>query len=302
MDGGITFLGRLTAFFTGLRAHYIVLVAAIAFLLLWPRRRQWKNQASLRAGTFLAALFFSLLLIHGLVTLGLNACAYCYLAFFSNVALLLAVVSFSSLNKEPSVPRQISIVLVLLLISFGLGFITRDDFSNWLFNLKVPRIHQGIHLGEWVNLWGYIGNLLHIDYNLAWKLFPPLLGLLGGIILLLLVILIQRIWRKKGWQIVSFGTLALMVFWMIGFVISPLMNGDYRDEESCSKDVIQNYENLGGELANHILPGSKVYWLVRSAVPLLYVPDIKIHPAQIYGPFAYLQGGNKDQVAASGDR
>ena len=312
LNGGLTIATQLIAFFTGFRVHYIVLVGALAVLLLWPRRRQWENQANMRASIFLAALFFSLLVLHGWATLGYNQCTFCfapYSAFFSNAALLLVVVSISSWDRKPSIPRQIIIVLILLLVSLGLGFATFEDFGDWLLRLNVPRISSGVHFGEWVSLWDYVGNRLHLEYTTARVLFPPILGLLGGILLLGLIFTVQRSLKRRGIHIgYTFGALALVVFLALGSVISPLMNGAFREGGDCSKvvahlatiDVLENYENIGRELKDLIPPGSQIYWTVASAVPLLYLPDVNIHPAQVYGLYTYRQGGEAAQVEKSG--
>ncbi|MFH1905926.1 MAG: hypothetical protein ABIL11_00855, partial [Chloroflexota bacterium] len=304
LNGGLTIATQLIAFFTGFRVHYIVLVGALAVLLLWPRRRQWENQANMRASIFLAALFFSLLVLHGWATLGYSQCTFCfapYTAFFSNTALLLVVVSISSWDKKPSFPRQIIIVLVLLLVSLGLGFATFEDFGDWLLRLNVPRISSGVHFGEWVSLWDYVGNGLRLEYTTARELFPPILGLLGGILLLGLIFTVQRSLKRRGIHIgYAFGALALVVFLGVGYVISPLMNGAFREGGDCSIDVIENYENIGRDLKDLISPGSQIYWTVGSAVPLLYLPDVNIHPAQIYGIYTYRNGGDAAVVEKSG--
>ncbi|MDO9130291.1 MAG: glycosyltransferase family 39 protein [Anaerolineales bacterium] len=304
LNGDLTITTQLIAFFTGFRVHYIVLVGALAVLLLWPRRRQWENQVNMRASIFLAALFFSLLVLHGWATLGYSQCTFCfapYTAFFSNTALLLVVVSISSWDKKPSFPRQIIIVLVLLLVSLGLGFATFEDFGDWLLKLNVPRISSGVHFGEWVSLWDYVGNGLRLEYTTARELFPPILGLLGGILLLGLIFTVQRSLKRRGIHIgYAFGALALVVFLAVGYFISPLMNGAFREGGDCSIDVIENYENIGRDLKDLIPPGSQIYWTVGSAVPLLYLPDVNIHPAQIYGTYTYRNGGDAAVVEKSG--
>ncbi len=294
---------QLIAFFTGFQVHYIVLVGALATLLLWPRRGQWKDPANMRASVFLAVLFFALSILHGWASLGYDQCTFCfapYTAFYSIAGLLLIVASLSSWNRKPAHPRQITIVLVLLLIALGLGFVL-PDFGDWLLKLDIlPRISGGIRFGEWVSLWDYMGNKLHLEHTTTLDLFSLIL-IPVGVLLLGLIFIIQRILRSRRIHLgYSFGALALLVFLALGYVISPLMNGPYREDGDCSLDVIENYEDIGRDLKKLIPPGSQVYWIVDSAVPLLYLPQVNIHPTQIYGKYTYRYGGEAAQVEKSG--
>ncbi len=291
---------QFSAFFMGLRAHYLALTGAFASLLLWPK--QWINSFKRKAGTFLVALFFSLFVLHAWVSLGYSQCTYCfapYIAFFSNLALLLVVVTFSSWVKKLSITRQVVIVLFLLFISLTPAFI--DHAGDYLLALPVPRISDGIRVGEWATLWNYLSSLFKVEYSVARIALPPFFYLASGILLLVLIFCAYRLilrWNRHFQY--SFGTLALIVFLLGGFVFSPLMNGDYRQNGECAQDVISNYEKIGAELASIISEGSRVYWNVGSAVPLLYLPPIEIHPALVYGAYTYRIGGDAEEVEASG--
>lgn len=294
--------GRMAAFFMAFRVHYTVLVGVSACFLLWPRK--WVHREQMRTGVFLAALFVSLFLLHAWFTLGLGPCPTCfapYTAFFSDVALLLIVVSFTSWVPKPSIPRQILIIIFLLFVSLGLGQATFDRLGPWILSLPVPRISGGLHLGAWVTLWDYIGNKLHLDYFIARSILPPFFGLaVGGLLILAVFVGFRFLLRRSGEARRSFGSVVLTVFLLVGCFISPLMNGDYRQDGDCSKDVIANYEMVGQELAGLVPAGSKIYWVVPSAVPLLYLPDANLHLAQVYGVYSYRVGGSPDDVEEHG--
>ena len=69
----------------------------------------------------------------------------------------------------------------------------------------------------------------------------------------------------------------------------------------CTGDVIQSYETAGKALAAQLLPGARVYWAGgHSVVPLLYIPDIQIYPAQINGDYSFVLGGDVDKVLRLG--
>jgi hypothetical protein len=294
--------GRLAAFFLGFRVHYLPLVGVGASILLWSRR--WKDQVHKRAAYFLAALFISLFLLHAWVTLWETQCTFClhiYTAFFSNVGLLLVVVTFSSWVERPSLPRQIAIVLFILLLSLALGQATYDRLGPWLLALPVPRVSGGIHLGEWATLANYISNKLHMDYFTARLILPPFFGLLVGVFVILAVLIGWRFLRRRRPEMRNaFGSSLLIVTLLLGYGFSPLMNGSYRQDGDCDRDVIASYEQVGEELAGLIPADAWVFWNVRSAVPLLYVGEFRFHPAEIFGVFTYRIGGNAQAVEESG--
>jgi hypothetical protein len=213
--------------------------------------------------------------------------------------LLAVVVTFSSWVKRPSITRQVVIVLFLLFISLTPAFI--DKAGDNLLALPVPRISSGIKVGEWSTLWSYLSNTLKVKYSVARIILPPIFYLTLSIICLVLIFVIFRIiqHRNKSFPY-SFGAFALIAFLLAGFIISPLMNGDYRQDGECAQDVMSNYEKIGAELTSIIPEGSWIYWNVGSAVPLLYLPPIEIHPALVYGVYSYRIGGNAEDVEASG--
>jgi hypothetical protein len=305
VNGSLTppFLTQLSAFFLGFRAQYFILMGAFTTLLIWPHRGQWKNKTDGKAGVFLAVLFFVLLVLHGWASLGYSQCTFCfapYLAFFSNIALLLVIPAafwLQHLTKS----RQILIVAYLLFVSLGIGLATYDTFGDWLLSLPVPRISGGLYFGEWVTLWDYVGNKLNMDYFTARSILPPFFALVGGELTILAVFTGYRFFlRRKANPGYSFGSVVLGVFLLAGYIISPLMNGDYHQSGDCSRDVIANYEKIGQELADLIPAGSQVYWNVGSAVPLLYLPGVNLHLVQVYGEYSYRIGGSAGEVEKYG--
>jgi hypothetical protein len=50
----------------------------------------------------------------------------------------------------------------------------------------------------------------------------------------------------------------------------------------------------------HIPAGSRVFWDVSNAVPLLYAPNVIIHYPQIYSTSILVEGGNADQLQKIG--
>lgn len=295
---------QLMAFFFAFRAQYIYLVGILTSILLWPRRGQWKNPTRRKISIFLVVLFFALITVHGWGSLGFTSCTFCfatYISFFSPLALLLTIVSASSWNKKIYPSRQILATVVLAFVSLGIGFTTFDTLGSALLHLPVPRVSNGVRWGEWVILWNYISNKLNMDYFDSRILLSTLFSLIASTFLLGSIFLVWRFLRRNritaGY---SFGALAVVVFLVIGYVISPLMNGPYRQGGDCNVDVIRNYEALGVDLENLTSSRSQIYWAVESAVPLLYLPNINVHTAQVYGESSFLHNPNTAEVEKFG--
>jgi hypothetical protein len=94
----------------------------------------------------------------------------------------------------------------------------------------------------------------------------------------------------------------LVIFFVLGAILTPsqVLAGGYEVYE-CSGDVIQAYESVGKYLSEAIPPGSSVYWKGGlSAVPLLYLPGIKIYPAQVNADYSFREGGDPNSLARYG--
>ncbi len=89
---------------------------------------------------------------------------------------------------------------------------------------------------------------------------------------------------------------------IIGLVLSPtVVLAGSKMERVCYGDVIASYESVGKHLASLIPPGSSVYWEGGlSVVPLLYLPGIRIYPAQINDGYSFRIGGNAEELQRAG--
>ena len=297
-----TFLiGRFAAFFMGLRAHFLTLGGALATLLLWPRR--WTSPFHRRTALFLAGFFFASLALHAWVTLGGAQCVFCfapYIAFFSNAALLLVVTTLPDWERRPSPARGISILFFLLLMALSPAYI--DGIGDRLLALQLPRFSNGLHLGEWATLWSYLHHWFPADYPVMRQILPPVFFLTSVLLTLgVLVLLYLRLRRVQGISSYAFPAIALRVALASGFLFSPtLLNTPTRSAEECNVDTLAYFDQLGKQLATLIPPGSRVYWQVQSAVPLLSLPNVKVPPAQVYSLYTYRLGGDATEVEALG--
>ncbi|HEY6072115.1 MAG TPA: hypothetical protein VIV15_01700, partial [Anaerolineales bacterium] len=66
-------------------------------------------------------------------------------------------------------------------------------------------------------------------------------------------------------------------------------------------DVIRANEQVGGYLAQHIAPGKMAYWNGGlSVAPLLYAPQVRIYLPQINDGYAFLHGGDTQELLKYG--
>ncbi|MDW8226527.1 MAG: hypothetical protein RMJ60_01855, partial [Anaerolineales bacterium] len=134
------------------------------------------------------------------------------------------------------------------------------------------------------------------------QVVPPIFFLSAGLLWLLILAGLYTLLKRhnKGFPL-SFAPFTLQVSLASGFILSPtLFNAPYRQDQECGQDMFAYYRELGTDLANLIPSGSRVYWQVQSAAPLLYLPPVEIWPTQVYNVYSYRLGGDPQQVEASG--
>lgn len=304
----ITILSRIIAFFWGFRAYYIPLGGAVASFLLWPKKRNWESEKDFRMSVFLGILFLMLQVVHLWASvIGTSNCVFCYIpynAFYSNIALLFIIVSYPSWVKKSSAFRTGIIVLSILIIAFGLGLATFEQFGDFLLNISIPRFIQFFKSGLLQNgypLWDILENRFNLEYASARLILPPVVSLIFSVVLIILIYLAKKFLAKRKILFnYTLGPVLAIVFLLIGLGLSPLMGTAYRENGDCENNVLQNYENIG-VLLNELIPGgSNIYWNVDSAVPLLYLNNISMHPSQTYGIYTFRSGGDSREVEESG--
>ncbi|HEX6305746.1 MAG TPA: glycosyltransferase family 39 protein [Anaerolineales bacterium] len=349
----VTLTMRATSFFHGLRYHFLALAGAVAAVLFWPSRGDWKTSGLFKTAVFLLVSLLVMVLAHMWASLGQNYCVFCfsvYLSFFSGLGLLSLVVIFTARRAWISPYPPWLVAIILLTITTGIGFSAHADLGNQLvpgdllravLAFQVPRIRDlQIQPGS-IAIWGLLSNRYGLDYSqviqrtslAAQMLATTLAGLLFGVGLLAVArILVTS--RRSNWRnheqapstaqlrgtsssqgpfgrLLSSGnpsrsshtaSLALVIMLLVGFFLSPtaILGAGFRTYD-CGCDVIQRYAAAGAHLAQYVPAGSRLYWDGGdSAVPLLYLQDVEIYPAQINGDYSYRLGGDPDALRRYG--
>jgi hypothetical protein len=292
----VDFWNRLTAFFQGIRYHYIPVVGSIISLCIWSRPSRWKSASAFRAAVFLACLYFILFALHAWAAVASQyesySCVFCftpYLTFFDPLGILLTVIVFSFSDREDYFFwKKSALIVVLLVLAAGIGYSLFETVGLQILNLPVPRMRNGQILPGTTLLVDFIKNKFLLNPPGVKRVISTILGLtVAAIVMLSLWI----IWRRRN---TSYLYLLSNTFLILGMVLSPLFNIG-QSAIDCPDDLIFANEQLGRYLDNVIPSNSLVYWEGGlSFTPLVYVPDVRIFPPQINNGYTYRVGGDPD--------
>jgi hypothetical protein len=315
---------RIASFFQTIQYNFAVMIGVLASIVLWPGKGRWKSKADYRSAVFLLILFVLLFWAHMSEALGKSYCVYClagYVTFFSVTGLLLVVLTAPIWRQLLPVWLQGIIATLIIVISAGIGFGAFERIGNLLYNLSVPQWLLGSSTPGSAALGAILVNKFSLEATDLRRLLPIVFGALAGALVLLLALLVKfladhrAMKRETGGAPASpgnppvttpqarkarpsYGYWAMLTFLVAGTLLAPtiILGGGYTTYD-CSDDVLASYEAAGKHLAENIPPGSRVYWNGQlSTVPLLYVPGIRIYPAQINGDYSFLRSGSDLEV------
>ena len=294
---------RLYVIWEAVREEFVPLVGALFALILWPKKTDWKTSSNFKVAVILSALFFVLTIIHALASVTDSYCVYCfnsYTTFFIEIGVLIVVATFSNWQRKPGIARQLLAGLATLIVITGVAYGAYQEAYPFLLSITIPRI-RGMQIQPGTTeLWRMLSNKFGYSYDFLKQMVPTVTGFLIGIIILASAVGYYLYARKKGTTL-SPGYLSLVSLFLLGIFLTPtVLLGSGNADPDCG-DVISAYETAGRQLAAEIPPGSLIYWKGGlSPVPLLYLTNIHIFPAQLNDGYAYYQGGNSDTLAKNG--
>ena len=316
------FSNRVMSFFAAIRIQFTASLGLLGGVLFWPKKDRWKSQTDLHSAVFLVILFIALFVAHAWFALGKDYCVYClpgYMAFFSETGLLVLILSFLVWRKRLPKWSQALIAILVVVLFAGIGFSAFENLGEPLYNIQLPRWLLGSTGDGSASLGAALINKFNLEARLLRRLLPTAFGIGFGLAILGVALAVRQISRRKTTgeythseysqgeyshplSAPSFGYWALTIALLAGTLLTPtaFMAGGPSTYD-CTGDVIQSYETAGKALAAQLLPGARVYWAGgHSVVPLLYIPDIQIYPAQINGDYSFVLGGDVDKVLRLG--
>lgn len=296
-------LSFLSALFEGIRFNFFGTIGVVCSLLLWPARKYWQKESHFKLSIFLSVSILSLTLAHFWASFGLGYGYFTfsrYLSFFNYLGIILVIVSLPTWSHSKSIFRKIGSVSIILVTTTGIAFSAYKELEN-LLNIQVPRMRNMQILPGSTELWRSLSNKFGWEYDFIKLLIPACAGFLFGVLFVFTFIIILKIAKKRFIKapLPYYALSALLIF---GLILSPtkiMAGGIYPN--LCNFDVIQANEAVGYHIANIIPPGSVVFWHSNnSPIPLLYLQDTKIFPAQLDQDYTYLNGGDPDTLEKYG--
>ncbi|HEY3310927.1 MAG TPA: glycosyltransferase family 39 protein [Anaerolineales bacterium] len=293
---------RVASFFLAFRYHFAALAGGLVSWVFWP------DKARLKTGVYQAAVFLSFLLVvfflmHAWASLGNEYCVFCfptYTAFYAGVGLLLAALTLPAWKLDPPLWRKWLGAALFLVLLGGMAYSAEGAAENALGGLFYKRLLAVPVPGlNGALVWQVLANKFRLEYSQvygtahAW--FPILLAVLFGLVLLGAAAISARASGRVRW---GWGLVVLLAAGSL-LAPAPVLAGDYTTYD-CSTDVIAAYEAAGARLAKSIPPGSKIYWAGYSPASLLYLPDVKIYPAQLHGAYSFRISTDDDALLKYG--
>lgn len=228
------------------------------------------------------------------------------------IGILLMAASFSSWKLQTPWWLVLLIFCLILIITTGIGFSAFEDIGTDILSLPIPRMIVDFPSlsTESVSLEAVLINKFAFEYSYLRQLVPAIAGFVIGVTILLVALVVRWLFNRINKsrttnfavQPPSFGYWALLSLLVLGLLLSPtkVLSGG-QGEYDCPGDALVSYQAAGNALAEKIPPGSSVYWKGNlSAVPLLYVPGIKIYPSQINAAYSLKQEGEEDMLLQFG--
>lgn len=290
------FISTTQSLFYGYRSHFFSIIGVFAAYLIFSKKPFDNKTPPDLPFLYLSTLFLVLLVPHIWKSIGLDSCRFCfepYLAFFSQIGIILLVYALKNFSLTPS-KLKLSFYIILIGVSFaGLGFAANPDIQDWVTNIQVPRISGGQILPGTTDIWRLLVNRFGWEYNNTSFILSSLVGLLSGILFLALILSLHKTLAKKYNLKVLFEKSTLLSLVFFGFLFSPsiyLGNG-YRNF-NCQGNILSFYETTSEDLTSIFENETQIFWWYGSPAPLIKVPNAQIHPEQLNAKFNYFPEEN----------
>jgi hypothetical protein len=300
---------RVASFFLAFRYHFAALAGSLAAWIFWPKKEKNKTEnISLYESRYKTAVFLSILLIvffslHAWAALGNEYCVFCfptYTAFYSEVGLLLVAVTLPAWDLNPPAWRKWLGGVSFLALLAGMAYSAEGAAENMLGGLFYKRLLASPVPGlNGALIWQVLANKFRLEYKSLYDnvhtWFPVLLILAFGLAVFVVAWVSARASKGRSWGV------GIVLFLVLGSFLepAPVLAGDYNSYD-CAADVIPSYEATGALLAKSIPPGSKIFWAGYSPVTLLYLPGVKIYPAQLHGAYSFRISADDDALLKYG--
>jgi hypothetical protein len=289
---------KLRSILDGFQIHYLSWMGLWGAVLGLPAFIKYRKEIPFKSIVFLTLLFLSLVgfSIYGTILRGY--CVFClrnYYAFFMPLGILLFAVVIYAFYKSRE--RNYIPAVVTVLGFAGLGYAAAYKIGDDILALPIP--WPGGEGWQTIELWAPFANKFGLSYDLLEWLLPILLGALLGLVLVAVNFgAVRYLLVKKQGGIVPSQTVLGVGFAVLALLSNTVVIFDPVDMDLvCDNNVIDLYEEIGGQLSAAIPEDAFVFWHGGNATVLfLEIPQANVFPPLInmYSSFGY--GGNKEEL------
>jgi hypothetical protein len=284
---------RWGVFLSGFRLHLFPWLGVLLAIVAWPGKTA-ETRDERRSAGLLLAVFFTMVGVHAWAALGQSYCVFCYplyLAFFSFSGILLLALALGRWLRPAPQSRSILAGLAAVLVGLSARTGTTRGLTRLLLATELPRMKELRLLPGTASIDVILTNRFGLTASAMQGFLEAVttvalaLLVLGGLALLVLLAL-RRGDRPRLLPWVA----ALAAIWLAWLSVA---HGNSFRNYDCGADVVSGYEAVGAHLETLIPPGATVYWAGGlSPVPMLYLPEAQIFPAQLNGDYSFRIGGD----------
>ena len=288
------------AFVESFRVHGFIMLGLVIVWFILPARKNWKSDTHFKDAVFTGITFLVLTAAHLWASVLQDACVFCYsgyVAFFSPMGVIFIALCLQSAKGIHSKWQEISGYILLALFYFGFGYANYFDLLNWVADIPFFRIKNKRILPGQTEIWRLLHNKFGWPFENLERILPAFFAL-GIFILVCFILFISTRKRKKlnpnfsisPW--ILSGSMGLIMI----LSIFPIP-GSAKAGEVCSDNMLSGYQKVAEEIIPLIPQNSTIYWEnSTSPIPLLYLQDMNIFPAQMDQHFNRLPNGDSDLI------
>jgi hypothetical protein len=294
-------ISRIHSLTVAFRIYFVPFLCCFMTLLLWRRKNEWQSADHYRVGVFLLVTFLILLVSHAWASVGNDYCVYCsttYFAFFINLGLFLFAASYTSLTHSPNIINKFVLLVSTPILISAIYFSLYEKIGFSMIKKVLPSSDNGKILPGTITIWETLHDRFNMPIETSRLLVPTIFGLFIGILILFLSYLLFNILLKSKIKNIIFSYVIFFIF--LGVLATPLL-GLPVQESFCNTNVPSMYKNVSQQVKNEIPNGSTIYIDGRlSAIPFLYLDNVKFYPPQINGRYSFKSDKNSDELLRKG--
>ena len=289
-------------FFDGIRYFFIPCMATLCSLILLFPKALFTNKEH-RKTAYLAISFLILTCMHYAYALYENNVLYsfpAYFAFYLPIGVTLIPLTAKEWLKVESKTRQWILGITVVAASTGIGLSLYREIAPFFMNLNLPSISHHTLFGPY-ELWDVLLNRFHISMHTQEFIIPAIVGFLGGLLILLIARWIFAIVHRKEKQS-TYGTILILVFFVLGYLLTPTFILAKNSSIAVIPDsnIPKEYEQTAQQLKTILPENALVYWDGFTPILFLYLPELRIFPAQLNMEFYYRVNGDTTAIEEYG--